>query len=295
VRSRPCVGARPAGAGKAGRRAGPLGQRDADPSGRARRVPLGSTLPPGNGHLRSSGDVLPVLRDIYPSRMSHLTDVPWPRDPIPTDRLVLRPKETDRCGYIELFCTEEARRYPGGPLDSDGVEAAMPATPGNRPGLFAVESGGEFIGVVTLDRRDPESPGHVRESANEVEIGYMSFLLLGAMAKRRKPSPQFLSGPRRTSRRGQSSCALRPLTRNRCGLRPGSAYGRWRDSFSTTPSSGSGCATEHRLPSTTSSPPSAPQHACRSADSRCRIGHPVRMGSVFEIRRVLLRRWLFNR
>ena len=49
----------------------------------------------------------------------------------------------------------------------------MPATPGNRPGVFAVETGGEFIGVVTLGRRDPETPGHVRESANEVEIGYL--------------------------------------------------------------------------------------------------------------------------
>jgi RimJ/RimL family protein N-acetyltransferase len=106
--------------------------------------------------------------------MSHLTDVPWPPDPITTDRLLLRPtKEADRRGYIELFCTDEARRYLGGPLDRDELEAAMPAIPGNRPGVFAVESAGEFIGVVTLDRRDPESPGHVRESAYEIEIGYM--------------------------------------------------------------------------------------------------------------------------
>lgn len=106
--------------------------------------------------------------------MSHLTDVPWPPDPITTDRLLLRPtKETDRPGYIELFCTDAARRYLGGPLDRVEVEASMPATPGHRPGVFAVESASEFIGVVTLDRRGPESPGHVRESANEVEIGYM--------------------------------------------------------------------------------------------------------------------------
>jgi RimJ/RimL family protein N-acetyltransferase len=39
--------------------------------------------------------------------------------------------------------------------------------------VFAVELASEFIGFVSLERRDPDVPGHVRESANEVEIGYM--------------------------------------------------------------------------------------------------------------------------
>jgi RimJ/RimL family protein N-acetyltransferase len=106
--------------------------------------------------------------------VSDLLDVPWPPDPIETGRLVIRPTQaTDRPGYIELFCTDEGRRFLGGALDRDEVEAAMPATPGQRPGVFAVESAGEFIGAVTLVRRDPERPGHVSESTNQLEIGYM--------------------------------------------------------------------------------------------------------------------------
>ncbi len=106
--------------------------------------------------------------------MPDLLDVPWPPDPIRTGRLVIRSTQAaDRPGYIELFCTDEGRRYLGGALDRDEVEAAIPATPGHRPGVFAVELAREFIGVVTLDRRDPERPGHVSESADEVEIGYM--------------------------------------------------------------------------------------------------------------------------
>jgi RimJ/RimL family protein N-acetyltransferase len=58
-------------------------------------------------------------------------------------------------------------------MDRGEVEAAMPATPAHRPGVFAVELAGEFIGAVTLVRRDPERPGRVRESANELEVGYM--------------------------------------------------------------------------------------------------------------------------
>lgn len=48
----------------------------------------------------------------------------------------------------------------------------MASTPGRRPGVFAVESAGALIGLVTLDRRDSERAGHVSESANEVEISY---------------------------------------------------------------------------------------------------------------------------
>jgi RimJ/RimL family protein N-acetyltransferase len=89
-------------------------------------------------------------------------------------RLVVRSTQaTDRRGYIELFCTDEGRGYLGGALDRDEVEAAMPATPRHRPGVFAVELAGAFIDVVTLVRRDPDRLGHVNESADEVEIGYM--------------------------------------------------------------------------------------------------------------------------
>src|SRR4051812_30915504 len=48
----------------------------------------------------------------------------------------------------------------------------MPEVPGNYPGVFAVEAEGEFIGNVTLDRRDQDRPGHLRVEGNEVEVSY---------------------------------------------------------------------------------------------------------------------------
>lgn len=82
-------------------------------------------------------------------------------------------RTSDRPGYVELLCTDEPRRYLGGALDRDEVEATAPAVPGDRPGVFAVELAGEFIGAVSLARRDAERPGHLSASADEVEIGYL--------------------------------------------------------------------------------------------------------------------------
>jgi len=105
--------------------------------------------------------------------MADLGDVRWPPDPIQTKRLLLRRTEArDRDGYIELLCSEEVRRYLGGPHSHEDVERALPEVPGNHSGVFAVEAGGKFIGSVTLDRRDPVRPGHVRAEGNEVEVSY---------------------------------------------------------------------------------------------------------------------------
>ena len=49
----------------------------------------------------------------------------------------------------------------------------MPEVPGNRPGVFAVEAGGSFIGIVTLGRRDQGRPGHLRAQGDELEISYL--------------------------------------------------------------------------------------------------------------------------
>jgi RimJ/RimL family protein N-acetyltransferase len=49
----------------------------------------------------------------------------------------------------------------------------LPQIPGNRPGVFAVEREGVFIGTVTFVRRDRERPGHVRPDGGEIELGYM--------------------------------------------------------------------------------------------------------------------------
>jgi RimJ/RimL family protein N-acetyltransferase len=115
-----------------------------------------------------------LFADTYIARVPDLGDVPWPPDPITTDRLILRStREADRPSYIELLCREDVQRFLGGAHDRDEVTAAMPSVPGHRPGVFAVEAAGEFIGVVILDRRSPERPGHVSESACEVEISYL--------------------------------------------------------------------------------------------------------------------------
>ena len=74
---------------------------------------------------------------------------------------------------IELIASPEVRTYLGGPRPRDELERAVPAEPRRRPGLFVVDLDGAMIGVVTLDRRDAERPGHVRPMRGEAELGYL--------------------------------------------------------------------------------------------------------------------------
>ncbi|MFJ6614825.1 GNAT family N-acetyltransferase [Streptomyces sp. NPDC091289] len=106
--------------------------------------------------------------------MAELGLAPWPPAPIRTERLVLRASEArDRAVFIELFASPEVGTYLGGPRPRDALERAVPEVPGRRPGLFVTELDGEMIGMVTLDRRDAERPGHVRPDAGEAELGYL--------------------------------------------------------------------------------------------------------------------------
>lgn len=106
--------------------------------------------------------------------MADLGNVPWPPDPIGTKRLLLRRTEVaDRVPYIDLVCSDDVYRYLGGSHARGDVERDAPEVPGNRPGVFAVEAEGAFLGAVTVDRRDPERPGHVIAGGHEVEVGYM--------------------------------------------------------------------------------------------------------------------------
>ena len=90
-------------------------------------------------------------------------------DPIRTERLVLRePEARDRTAVIELFTSPDVGTYIGGPRDRDELERAVPESPEKRPGLFVVDLGGQMIGMVTLDPRDPNRPG-----AASTELGYM--------------------------------------------------------------------------------------------------------------------------
>ncbi|XVQ81752.1 GNAT family N-acetyltransferase [Microbispora siamensis] len=106
--------------------------------------------------------------------MIELGPVAWPPAPIRTERLLLRdPEARDRAAIIELFTSPEVGTYIGGPRPRDEFERAVPEVPRRRPGLSAVDLDGAMIGIVTLDRRDAERPGHVRPDAGEAELGYM--------------------------------------------------------------------------------------------------------------------------
>src|SRR5262245_52053239 len=106
--------------------------------------------------------------------MADLGPVAWPPDPIRTERLVLRePEARDRAAVIELFASPEVGTYIGGPRPRDELERAVPEVPRRRPGHFVVDLDGAMIGMVTLDRRDAERPGHVLPDAGEAELGYL--------------------------------------------------------------------------------------------------------------------------
>lgn len=105
--------------------------------------------------------------------MTEVAAVPWPPAPIRTARLVLRAGEArDREGIIELFASPEVGAYVGGAQPRKVLEQSVPRVP-RRPGLGIVELDGTMIGIVTLDRRDPERKGHIRPEGGEVELGYM--------------------------------------------------------------------------------------------------------------------------
>ncbi len=110
----------------------------------------------------------------YRARVAGLGAVAWPPEPIHTERLTLRRSASgDRAGLIELHASAEVYRYLGGPRDRAELERVVPALPGDRPGFFAVERDGEFVGTVTFDRRDPERPGRVHLDGHDVEVSYL--------------------------------------------------------------------------------------------------------------------------
>ena len=106
--------------------------------------------------------------------MTELGPVAWPPAPIRTERLLLRASEArDRAAVVELFASPEVGTYLGGARPRDELERAVPEVPGRRPGFFVVELDGAMIGMVTLDPRDPERPGHLRPEGGVAELGYM--------------------------------------------------------------------------------------------------------------------------
>ncbi|MEU8791336.1 GNAT family N-acetyltransferase [Streptomyces sp. NPDC048643] len=106
--------------------------------------------------------------------MTGLGPVTWLAAPMKTERLVLRePEASDRPTFIELYASPEVGTYIGGARPRDELEREVPRLPRRRPGLFVVELDGAMIGMITLDRRDAERPGHVRSHAGVAELGYL--------------------------------------------------------------------------------------------------------------------------
>ena len=81
--------------------------------------------------------------------------MPWTADSLTTDRLTLRPfEERDKEALIEMYTSPEVRRFLGGPVDDETVEALRTAAIGEQWGAFCIAEQGndEAIGSCTFDR-----------------------------------------------------------------------------------------------------------------------------------------------
>jgi RimJ/RimL family protein N-acetyltransferase len=102
--------------------------------------------------------------------MTELGPVPWPPEPIRTERLVLRESEPrDRSAFIELLASPEVHIYLGGPRPREELEREMPEVPERWPGSFVVDLGGAMIGQILLRRPARHRPAAV----GKVDLGYL--------------------------------------------------------------------------------------------------------------------------
>ncbi|MGW5192871.1 GNAT family N-acetyltransferase [Kribbella sp. NPDC004138] len=103
--------------------------------------------------------------------MEPLEHVPWPPEPIKTERLVLRePEARDRTAFIELLASPEVNAYVGGPRPRAELERELPDVPQRWPGSFVVELDGAMIGWILLRR----ATTHRRPAATgKADLGYL--------------------------------------------------------------------------------------------------------------------------
>ncbi len=102
--------------------------------------------------------------------VNELGAVPWPPDPIRTERLVLRESEArDRPAFVELLASPDVNAYLGGPRPRAELERELPPVPGRSPGSFVVALDGEMIGQVLLRRATEHRPAAV----GKVDLGYL--------------------------------------------------------------------------------------------------------------------------
>ncbi|WP_350274111.1 GNAT family N-acetyltransferase [Kribbella sp. HUAS MG21] len=102
--------------------------------------------------------------------MEPLGSVPWPPEPIKTERLVLRePEARDRSTFIELLASPDVHTYLGGARPRAELERETPEVPERWPGSFVVEHDGAMIGQVLLRRATRHRPAAV----GKLDLGYL--------------------------------------------------------------------------------------------------------------------------
>ncbi|SDL36447.1 Protein N-acetyltransferase, RimJ/RimL family [Nonomuraea jiangxiensis] len=100
---------------------------------------------------------------------------------VPSERLLLRRAlhDADREGFIEFSTDPEVQEYLGGPRPRSEVEqrfdAVITADATSSPGNYVIADNAtnRFIGTLKLARRSTDSPGHVTEDGEELELGYV--------------------------------------------------------------------------------------------------------------------------
>ncbi len=125
-----------------------------------------------------------------------------PLDPrIVGERVVLRKAVArDLQALVELRTDPEVRRYLGGPRPAD-IQAALASASAQTAGfgsyVIADADTDDPAGVIELDHRNPDRPGHVHRRGSELELSYLlrrtywrrglateaSRMLLGAAAR----------------------------------------------------------------------------------------------------------------
>lgn len=106
--------------------------------------------------------------------------MPMPPLPLPSERLSLRQlKAGDIEELVELASSSDVRRHLGGPADPAAVrreiETVVAAGVLGRPEQVGVADAttDELLGMLVLEHRDPDRPGHVTDARDELELSYV--------------------------------------------------------------------------------------------------------------------------
>ena len=97
----------------------------------------------------------------------------WLSEPVRTGRTVLRmPRKADEVGVRELLTKAPVRACLGGVRSSGEIDDAVSAVLEAPTGLFSVEVGHAFAGLITLERRDRDRPDDGSLPDDVLELSY---------------------------------------------------------------------------------------------------------------------------